>query len=128
VEERPVDLALIHETFQRLRSRHRSLIVEGIGGWMVPIERTYFVADLAAEFGLPIAVVVRNQLGALNHALLTVRDIEKRGLPFAGIIFNHAEVPQGIDATNRAILEDLLHRPMLLEIAPGQTELDLAVA
>ena len=127
VENRPADLALIHSAFAQLRAQHRSLIVEGVGGWMVPIAKDYFVADLAAEFGLPVAVVVRNRLGALNHALLTMRDIERRGLPFAGIIFNRAEAENDpAAATNRGLLEELLGRPVLFEIAPGQTELDLA--
>jgi len=129
VENRPADLPLVRRTFAELRAQHRSLIVEGVGGWMVPIAKDYFVADLAAEFGLPVAVVVRNRLGAINHALLTVRDIERRGLPFAGIIFNRVEAENDIAAaTNRALLEELLGQPVLFEITPGQTELELGIA
>ena len=128
VEKRPADLELVRRNFQQLRAQHRSLIVEGVGGWMVPIAKDYFVADLAAEFGLPVAVVVRNRLGALNHALLTVRDIRRRGLPFAGIIFNRAEAENDVAAaTNRELLEELVGEPVLFEIGPGQTELELAV-
>lgn len=128
LENRPADLDLVRRDFQQLRAQHRSLIVEGVGGWMVPIAKDYYVADLAAEFGLPVAVVVRNRLGALNHALLTVRDIQRRGLPFAGIIFNRAEAENDIAAaTNRALLEELVGEPVLFEIGPGQTELELAV-
>jgi len=128
VENRPVDLALIRESFQGLRARHRSLIVEGVGGWLVPIERDFSVADLAAEFALPVAVVVRNRLGAINHTLLTVRDIERRGVPFAGFIFNEAEPVEDVaGATNKEILSDLLGQPPLMVISPGQTELELAV-
>ena len=128
VENRPADLELVRRNFQQLRAQHRSLIVEGVGGWMVPIAKDYFVADLAAEFGLPVAVVVRNRLGALNHALLTVRDIQRRGLPFAGIIFNRAEAENDVAAaTNRELLEELVGEPVLFEIGPGQTELELAL-
>lgn len=130
VENRPADLALVRSAFGRLRSRHRSLIVEGVGGWMAPIAREYFVADLAAEMGLPVGIVVLNRLGAINHAMLTVRDIERRGIQFAGIVLNHVE-PTGGDvsaSTNRAVLEDLLGAPVLLEIAPHQTELEFGVA
>ncbi|MDD5349601.1 MAG: dethiobiotin synthase [Chthoniobacteraceae bacterium] len=124
LEHRPADMSLVMETFRRLRAEHRSVLVEGVGGWMVPLTRDYFVADLAAEMGLPVALVVRNRLGALNHALLTVRDIERRGLPFAGIIFNRAEAENDpAAATNRELLEELLGRPVLFEVAPGQTEL-----
>ena len=132
VEHRVADLDasldLVRRNFQQLRAQHRSVIVEGVGGWMVPITKDYFVADLAAEFGLPVAVVVRNKLGALNHALLTVRDIRQRGLPFAGIIFNRAEAENDIAAaTNRALLEELVGEPVLFDMGPGQTELELGV-
>ena len=124
LENRPADVPLVLKTFRQLRAAHRSVIVEGVGGWMVPITRDYFVADLAAEMGLPVAEVVRNKLGALNHALLTVRDIERRGLPFAGIIFNRVEAENDpAAATNRELLEELLGQPVLFQVGPGQTEL-----
>ncbi len=131
IENRPIDLALIRETFTRLRGAHRSLIVEGAGGWLVPITRDYFLADLAAEFALPVAVVVANRLGALNHTLLTVQAIRARGLKCAGLILNHtqppAELPDMATTTNRSILEDLLDVPILFEIAHGQREIVLPV-
>ena len=127
IENRPIDLALIRETFARLRGAYESLIVEGVGGWLVPITRDYFVADLAAEFALPIAVVVANRLGALNHTLLTVQAIRARGLKCAGLILNHAqpptEAPDIATTTNRAMLEDLLDVPVLFEITHGQREI-----
>ena len=130
IENRPTDLALIRETFARLRGAHESLIVEGVGGWLVPITRDYFVSDLAAEFALPIAVVVANRLGALNHTLLTVQAIRARGLKCAGLILNHTlpptEPPDIATTTNRAMLEDLLDVPILFEITHGQRETVLA--
>lgn len=128
LENRPADVPAVMAAYQRLRAAHASVIVEGVGGWMVPIRRDYFVADMAAQMALPIAIVVRNRLGALNHALLTVRDIQRRGLPFAGIIFNRA-APEAdpAAATNRALLEELLGQPILFEVAPGQRELEPAV-
>ena len=124
IENRQIDLALIRETFARLRGAHGSLIVEGVGGWLVPITRDYFVSDLAAEFALPVAVVVANRLGALNHTLLTVQAIRARGLKCAGLILNHTqpaeETPDIATTTNRAMLEDLLDVPILFEIAHGQ--------
>ena len=130
IENRQIDLALIRETFARLRGAHESIIVEGVGGWLVPITRDYFVADLAAEFALPVAVVVANRLGALNHTLLTVQAIRARGLKCAGLILNHtqppAELPDLAATTNRAVLEDLLDVPILFEIAHGQAHIALA--
>ena len=129
IEGRMIDLALIHETFARLRSVHDSVIVEGVGGWRVPITSDYFVSDLAADFGLPVVVVVANRLGALNHSLLTVESIRARGLECAGIILNHhvqmeneAEIAT---STNAAVIEELLKAPILLEVGYGQENLTL---
>lgn len=136
VECRAVDLALVRETFARVAAAHPALIVEGVGGWRVPITRDFAVSDLAAEFGLPVAVVVANRLGALNHTRLTVESIRARGLECAGIILNHAshgsdgtrETPDLAVATNRAVLEDLLEVPILYEIAHQQAALEVTQA
>ena len=121
VENRAIDLALIRESFARARQAHECLIVEGAGGWLVPIARDYFVADLAMEFGLPVAIVVANRLGALNHALLTVAAVRARGLECAGLILNHPSPEEDIaTTTNRGILEEFAGVPMLTEVAYGQ--------
>ena len=127
VENRPIDLALIRATYARLAAAHPSIIVEGVGGWRVPIARDFFISDLAAEFALPVAVVVANRLGAINHALLTVDSIRACGLPCAGIIFNHTtSAADDVAAiTNRGMLEDILGVPVLHEIAHRQAALDL---
>ncbi len=94
IEGRTVDLAAAREAFARLRERHRDgVLVEGVGGWLVPITRDFTVADLAVELALPVIVVVKNRLGALNHTALTVRDIQRRGLQCAGLIFNDGPDP-----------------------------------
>ena len=132
IEERSIDLALIRESFARLGARHPAIIVEGAGGWLVPITRDYFIRDLAVECGLPVAVVVANKLGALNHTLLTVAAIRAAGLRCAGVILNHVlpltDPPDPAQVTNRSVLEDLLDVPILFEIAHGQTDLALGVA
>jgi dethiobiotin synthetase len=113
----------------RARASHECLIVEGAGGWLVPIARNYFVADLAAETGLPVAVVVANRLGALNHTLLTVESIRARGLECAGLILNHPSAEEDVaTATNRGVLEEFAGVPVLFEIAHGQRGLKLPSA
>src|SRR5688572_14916437 len=89
IENRTIDLALIRETFARVQS-HQSVIVEGVGGWLVPIARDFLVRDLAAEMALPVVIVVANRLGAINHTLLTVESIRAAGLECAGVIMNQA--------------------------------------
>jgi dethiobiotin synthetase len=129
VENRSVDLALIRETFSSLEASYSSLLVEGVGGWRVPITADYCTSDLAAEFGFPVAIVVANRLGALNHTLLTLESIRAGGLTCAGLILNHV-TPLGAEpeistATNRAILEMLVEVPVLFEISHRQEELSL---
>ena len=127
IENRAIDLALIRDTFVRLRAERRLLIVEGVGGWLVPIARDFFIRDLAKEFALPVAIVVANKLGALNHTLLTVDSVRASGCKCAGIILNHATSVEADVAgiTNRGMLEDILQVPILHEIAHGQRELAL---
>jgi dethiobiotin synthetase len=129
VESRPVDLALIRDTFRRLEKSYSSLLVEGVGGWRVPITAEYCTSDLAVEFGLPVVVVVANRLGALNHTLLTLDSIRARGLPCAGLILNHVSAlgaeTEISTTTNRAILETLVEVPVLFEISHRQEELSL---
>ena len=92
IENRPADLTLIKNTYTELASEFDHVLVEGIGGWEVPISTGYNVGDLAAEFGLPVVLVVNNRLGALNHAILTDRAIISRGLECAG---NHPQPRRG---------------------------------
>jgi dethiobiotin synthetase len=118
IEGRTIDLALIRESFDRLRSSHQRVIVEGVGGWRVPIARDYFVSDLAREFALPVVVVAANRLGAINHTLLTIESIHASGLACAGIILNHV-IPAGSGlaaVTNRGILEEVAQAPILAEV------------
>lgn len=86
---RKVNYRAIWEAYDRIRKSSDIVVVEGIGGWMVPIDDKKFVADLACEFGLPVIVVARAGLGTINHTLLTVEAIRQRGLPVAGIVLNN---------------------------------------
>lgn len=127
IEGRPVPIEPIRTAFQNLRASHDSVLVEGVGGWYVPIAKDYLASDLARELNLPVIVVVGNRLGAINHTLLTVRAIEADGLRCQGIILNNLHGTVDVAAqTNRAVLEELLAVPILFEIEPGQTEIELA--
>jgi dethiobiotin synthetase len=129
IENRAIDLALIRENFARTRKAHECLIVEGVGGWRVPIARDYFVSDLAAEFGLPVAVVVANRLGAINHALLTVESIRAQGLACAGLILNRVSPEDDVaTATNAGVIEELAGVPVLFEVGYGQDSIAVETA
>ncbi len=78
----------IFEAFEKLRARHEFLIVEGIGGLMVPLEERWTVRDMAKELGAPVVIVSRDALGTINHTALTVECARAVGLDLCGIILN----------------------------------------
>jgi len=109
-------------------ARKRAVIVEGVGGWRVPISKGYAVSDLARDLGLPVVVVAAHQLGVLNHVALTVESILAAGSTCAAVILNlPAKTSRGIaaqvTAANRGILESFDDMPRLLEVRYGQREL-----
>ena len=130
LEGRTFNPAVVMQAFHHLRSTHRSLLVEGVGGWLVPLSSTYDAADLAKEMNRPVLLVVRNKLGTLNHALLTLESIKARGLTCAGIVLNNhpSDVADPAREGNGRLLAELSGVPILFEIFPGQTDLELAVA
>jgi len=124
IEQVKIDVGALLEAFTALRKRVEHVLVEGVGGWMVPISAAYFVSDLAAEINLPVLVVAQNRLGCLNHTSLTVRSIENERLPCAGVVLN--SFPGAADiavATNEAILGRVLDVPILPQLGPDLTEL-----
>ena len=124
VEVVNIDIEAIIVAFRALQRRVEVVVVEGVGGWLVPIRADYFVSDLAAEMNLPVLVVVRNRLGCLNHTALTVRSVLDHGLSCAGVVLN--ELPGADDiatATNCDVLHDIVSVPILPGLTENTTEL-----
>jgi dethiobiotin synthetase len=128
IEDRPVEPGALLEAYQDLSSRFPAVVVEGVGGWEVPVCPGYSMADFAGVLGLPVAVVVHNKLGALNHTLLTVNAVRGRGLPCAGVILNDvAPARDSASISNRRVLDAFLPEgvPIVLEVMHGETEVSL---
>jgi len=122
LENRTLSLDPLLDWFRKLSSQHSSLLVEGAGGWLVPITDTETLADFAVRLGLPVIPVVANRLGCINHALLTIESIRARSLPCPGIILNHLTPAADIaQRTNAQILAR--HTQILLEFHPGQNQI-----
>jgi len=115
IENMPVDLDKIKTAYKELSNKYDVIIVEGIGGLLVPIKRGHFVIDLAKDFGLPIIVVSKPGLGTINHTMLTVNYAIKEGLDVAGIIINHTRPPERTLAenTNPEIIRRLSPVPII---------------
>lgn len=110
-----IDLSSITRVFATLSGKYDAIVAEGIGGLMVPLRKDYFVADLAAELGLPLIVVARPGLGTINHTMLTVRCALKEGLSVAGIIINYSQPPEDslAEKTNPRLLAQISPVPVL---------------
>ena len=88
-------------------------LIEGAGGWRVPLDRQHTLADLAKELQLPVILVVGLRLGCINHAVLSAEAIQRDGLPIAGWVGNTvgSEMPRLQE--NIGTLHDLLPAPCI---------------
>lgn len=84
----PVSIEKALQVLQNLARKHDFMIVEGIGGIMVPLTENEFVADFARRAGLPVVIVSTPILGTLNHTLLTIMACKEFGINIKGIIMN----------------------------------------
>ena len=91
IERVEIDLPTICDAYRRLAEQFETVVVEGVGGWRVPIAPGTFVSDLAKRLELPVAIVARNRLGCINHVLLTVESVQRSGSDCAGVILNGAD-------------------------------------
>src|ERR1700677_1406927 len=91
-----IDFGVLDRAYERLRMQSEVLIVEGAGGWLAPLDAARGFADLAVHWQMEVVLVVGLRLGCLNHALLTVESIERRGLRLRGWVGNSvdAEFPR----------------------------------
>jgi dethiobiotin synthetase len=124
MEEMNIDIEKILAAFRVLQARVEHVIVEGVGGWMVPIRSDYFVSDLAVEMGLPVLIVAQNRLGCLNHTALTVRSVVQHRLRCVGVALNGVPVSDDIAAvTNADILRKILSVSLFNGLGKTLTEL-----
>lgn len=88
-----IELERIARRFASLKARYAMVLVEGIGGVMVPVGADWDVRDLIARLDLPVLVVGRAALGGVNHALLTLDALRQRGLPILALLLNQPAAP-----------------------------------
>jgi dethiobiotin synthetase len=109
-----------------LSTRADVVVVEGAGGWRVPINGRETLADIARLLQKPVILVVRIRLGCLNHALLTMEAIRRDGLTLAGWVATVLDAEQSAEAVQAQYqsLTERLHAPCL-GILPFQGQLDI---
>jgi dethiobiotin synthetase len=126
IEKVTIDIEQILSAFQALQDRVEHVIVEGTGGWLVPIRSDYFVSDLAAAMKLPVLVVAQNRLGCLNHAVLTVRSVAADQLQCVGLVLNSVGMTSDVAAlTNADVLRRILNIPLLAALGENLMQLPI---
>jgi dethiobiotin synthetase len=116
LEKRKLDLNRILTAYQELSLRHDLMLVEGVGGVLVPITRNIMAADLIKIMGLPTIIVARAGLGTINHTLLTVEALQRRNIPILGIILNGFTGKDRSEKTNAEMIEELSGLPVIAQI------------
>ena len=120
-EKRVIDIERIAQSFAALRPLADALVVEGVGGFCVPLGATIDAADLAQRLALPVILVVGMRLGCINHALLTEQAIAARGLRLAGWIANRIDPQMARFDENLESLKERLAAPLLAVIPAHST-------
>lgn len=123
-----IELKKVQEAYSVLSQRRDFVVVEGIGGILVPIKEGYFVSDMVQDLGLPIVVVARPGLGTINHTLLTIREAQHRGIEVRGFIINGMDDQEaGIaERTNPEVIEEVSGIP-LLGVLPFDPRVDVSM-
>jgi len=121
-----VDRARIRASYLRLAARTDSVVVEGAGGWLVPVGPHATLADIALDFALPVILVVGMRLGCINHALLTAQAVAASGLTLAGWIANDPGPVMPERAASRAAIAERMAAPCLADVGSGASALSIA--
>ncbi len=112
-EGRAIELDEIVRGYRWLAARADRVVVEGVGGWQVPLDENTTVADLALRLGLPVIMVVGLRLGCINHALLTAESIRNSGASLLGWVANGVEAQMAAFNGNLETLRSRLSVPCL---------------
>lgn len=124
-EQRKIQVAKIKKSFSRLSSNFDFVIVEGIGGALVPLDQQHLVIDIARALDLPVLVVAQNKLGAINHTLMTVEVLKNRKMKILGIIFNNLKgQQQRVLKDNPGIIKKFT-RQRILGVLPWNSNFNL---
>jgi dethiobiotin synthetase len=108
-----IEIPPLVQAFAELKARADAVVVEGAGGFLVPLDDRLTGADLAVALNLPVILVVGLRLGCLNHALLTQEAIAARGLPLAGWVANELDPAMPERPANLEFLRHRLQAPLL---------------
>ena len=114
-----IDLEVIEVAFGKLQAQVDVVVVEGVGGFRVPLNERDDTAEMARRLGLPVILVVGLRLGCLNHALLSARAVDTEGLKLAGWVANRIDPAMARVDQNVAALSERLRAPLIADVPYG---------
>lgn len=113
LEDVLIDRSHILSCFEQARAQSEAVVVEGVGGFCVPLNDGYDTADMAKDLNLPVILVVGMRLGCINQALLTSEAIAKRGLQLMGWVANRVDEQMLYAQENIQAIAQRIHAPLL---------------
>jgi len=115
IEKKIIQPKKIIEKYKVLKSHHSMMLIEGVGGLLVPITNHYNVGNLAFDIGLPLIIVSRIRLGTLNHTLLTIKAAQQYGLKLKGVVLNQQEnyCLNSVEKQQGKLIEEFSNIPIL---------------
>ena len=116
LSKKTIRLNKIFAAYKKLKKKYATVLIEGVGGALVPITKKYLVADLIADLKTPTIIVARAGLGTLNHTLLTVEALRRRNILILGIILNGYTGQDQSEKTNGQLIEELTGIPILAKL------------
>ncbi len=111
-----INIKKIFRAYEKLSSLHDLVLVEGIGGVLVPITGDYFVADLIKELNTPAIIVARAGLGTINHTLLTIETLKRKKVEILGVIMNGFKGNDVSEKSNAKTISTISGLPVLAKI------------
>jgi dethiobiotin synthetase len=113
-----LNIAVITKAFHNISEKFDAVVVEGAGGFLVPLNKKEDLGDTVKAIGLPVILVVGMRLGCINHALLTYEALKMRNLQVAGWIANALSEEMSLLQENIQSLKDRIKAPLLGIIPP----------
>lgn len=124
IDGKRIDTSSIWDAYSILKKKYEFIIIEGIGGLLVPITRKVYIIDIAKRFGFPLVIVSRPGLGTINHTLLSVNYARDYGLSVAGFVINYTKpYKRGLAEKTNPDVISRLGRVKLIGVVPYGTRL-----
>lgn len=115
IEGKKISIDEIKKAYYKLYKSYEAIVVEGVGGLMVPIRKDFYILDLVREFSLPLLIITKPGLGTINHTMLTINAALSAGIEVAGLIINYSRPPENslAEKTNPQILKEICPVPVI---------------